>query len=335
MSLINRMLRDLSTRAPEGGDAMSGIQIRGPERARKGGALLWIVILGVVAFTAVFWLTMPKKPAAPGTRGGEAITASAPAAGGNAAASRFRLDPTMSPPVGGPAPRRRAERHREPPAALSLDSSLPATHRERATTTTAAPAAPRDARAAQSRLADAGAAMRAGELSTAEKLLRDALEADPSLHEAREKLAMLLLEQGRLDEARSVIDAGLALDPQRNSFRRLGARVDLARGQPAAARTRLEVSPPSVAGDPEYHGLLASAYQRLGLHEEAALEYRALTQAQPGDAHWWAGYGLSRDALGDVPGALAAYAQARSLGNLDQLLLDHINKRTAALQSAG
>jgi len=90
-----------------------------------------------------------------------------------------------------------------------------------------------------------------------------------------------------------------------------------------------------VAGDPEYHGLLASAYQRVGRHEDAARVYQGLAQLQPGIAQWWAGYGLSRDALGDVPGALAAYAQARSLGGLDARVLEHINRRSAALSAGG
>jgi MSHA biogenesis protein MshN len=193
----------------------------------------------------------------------------------------------------------------------------------------------RDQKEAEARYAEGQRALARGEPNTAEQNLRDAVALNPHLHTARDALVALLIDQNRLDEAQGVLDDGLALEPQRNAFRRLAARLDLARGQPQLAVERLEIAPPSVPADPEYHGLLASAYQRLNRHEEASRLYRSLTQLQPGEAHWWAGYGLSRDALGDVPGALAAYAQARQLGHIDPVVLEHINKRTAALQSAG
>ena len=69
--------------------------------------------------------------------------------------------------------------------------------------------------------------------------------------------------------------------------------------------------------------------------QEASRTYRALADLQPDNASWWAGYAMSRDALGDVSGALSGYARARQLGGLDARVLEHINRRTAVLQAAG
>jgi hypothetical protein len=44
---------------------------------------------------------------------------------------------------------------------------------------------------------------------------------------------------------------------------------------------------------------------------------------------------MSRDALGDIQGALSGYARARQIGGLDPRVLEHINRRAAALQAAG
>ena len=60
MSLINRMLRDLSTRQPESGDVMKGIQIGGrePQAPRR---LLPLLAL-VAGFSLAIWYFMPKAP---------------------------------------------------------------------------------------------------------------------------------------------------------------------------------------------------------------------------------------------------------------------------------
>ncbi len=341
MSLINRMLRDLSTRQPEAGDMMSGIQLRAPERRGNGRALVWILLAGIAGFTAVFLLTQPKKTAVPGAR--DTVTASTGAAAPAATPvplARLQIDSSMSPPVGGPAPIK-ASRHRDKPAKPAPETAAPAAPAAAAAPAEAAsshePSRPVGAsvtRDAQARYAAARRALAAGNEKDAEQALVDALALDPKLNPAREDLGSLLIGQGRFDEAETLVQRGLEEDPDWIGYRRLIARLALARGQPGEALAQLDHAQPSVAGDAEFHALLAAAYQRLNRHEDAARSYQALVEAQPEEGHWWAGLGISRDALGDVPGALAAYAKARSLGNLDTRLLDHINKRTAALQSA-
>jgi MSHA biogenesis protein MshN len=253
----------------------------------------------------------------------------------------LQIDQHLSPPASAPARRAARKPRKAVPAGLQMESSLGDAPETVAPARAASgPVAPhavsaRDQREADARYAEGQRALTRGEPKTAEQNLRDALSMNPHLHAARDALVALLIDQNRLEEAQTALDEGLAYEPQRNAFRRLAARLALARGQPQLAVQQLEVGVPTVAADPEYHGLLASAYQRLNRHEDAARIYQSLAQLQPGEAHWWAGYGISRDALGDVPGALAAYAQARQLGHLDPRVLEHINRRTAALQSAG
>ena len=151
-------------------------------------------------------------------------------------------------------------------------------------------------------------------------------------HAAREAQALRLIAAGRLTEAAEIVSQGLEREPAWSGYRRLAARIELARNQPKTALAALETDPPPLALDPEYHGLLASAYQRLGRHQDAARVYQGLTQSQPGEAHWWAGYAISRDSLGESAEALKAYAQARKLGQLDARVLEYIDRRVAALR---
>lgn len=351
MSLINRMLRDLSSRQPASGNVMSGIQLPGAAPPPRGGMLgkvgALLALVGV--FTVGLWFVFgPKAYKIPQPRQAPAgavvvaepgleqpappaqeapAMASAPASSGDAA--QLKMDTQLSAAGETPAPQAAPE---TAPAQLAAQKPRP----RRTPAPAAAGTPPRAPANHPAKAADvyAGArrALQRGDERTAEPLLLDALALDPRLHGAREDLGNLRVRQGRLDEAEATAKAGLELDPAHVGYRRLAARIELMRGQPAAAVALLEHDAPDVERDPEYHALLASALQRIGRHEEAARGYQALARQEPYQAAWWAGYGLSRDALGDSAGALAAYARARQLGDLDARVLEHINQRTLALQ---
>lgn len=337
MSLINQMLRDLSSRGPDSGEVFAAVRVmRRPPRRRADWRL--VAALAGAATLAALWPLLREAL----TRGTSAasMAASEPLPARVVQRFvRFQLDTQLAPfvaRVAAPAPPVAPPPERTPE--LRLEASL-----QRAAPAAAVPvveAAPvptqaRDERAAESQLAEAVRALSAGEPSTAEAALREALSLDPRLHSAREQLTGLLVGQARLVEAQDTIEQGLALEPARLAFRRLAARIDLIRGAPAAAVQRLESAAPAVHADPEYHGLLAAAYQRLDRHAEASFIYQRLTQLHPREAHWWAGYGLSRDALGDAAGALAAYGRARQLGALEPAVRAHLEQRYAALQDGG
>jgi len=348
VSLINRMLRDLSSRQPQPGNVMSGIQLP-PAASAPGrsvlGRLAALTVL-VAALTAGLWWVFGPRPvnipqpraAPPGAQIATEPTpapaepppliASAPAPAAEPA--RLQMDTQLSAAAAPPPPA--AEPKPEPPPRTARPRKAPASVPTAPEVATAAPASP--ARAAE-RYADARRALERGDTAGAEVALVDALTLDPKLHAAREDLGNLHLRQGRLEDAESAARAGLELEPTWAGYRRMVARIELARGRPAGAVEALENNPPPVERDAEYHALLASAYQRLNRHEDASRSYRGLAQLQPERALWWAGYGLSRDALGDATGALSAYARARQLGGLNPRVLEHINRRTLALQQAG
>ena len=344
MSLINRMLRDLSSRQPAPGDVMTGIQLPSEGRGR-GGVLqrLGLLAVLVVVFTAGLWFVFGPKPIkAPQALGMPAGAATADASAAPAG------PPAASAPVTSTAAATSAES-----AQLQMVTELEAVPvkapARKPRTTRPAPAdAPREAAPAASSASSKGRAGTAsaeelhaqarraldrGDDAAAEPLLGQALALDPKLHAAREDLANLRIRQNRLDDAETTIRVGLDLDPSRAGYRKLVARVELARGRPADAVAVLERDPPPLEQDLEYYGLLASAYQRVGQHDTAARLYRELMRVQPQEANWWAGYAMSRDAAGDVAGALVAYSQARQLGGLAPNVLQHINKRTAVLQA--
>ena len=344
MSLINRMLRDLSTRQPAAGKVMDGIQLPGAAPAPRGGMLGKLAALAVlvVAFTAGLWFMFGPKPVKipqPRQPPAGAVVAEAPPpaepapiqASAPATEPALQIDTQLSNTGSAPAPTEST-----PATAPAAPEKPVAKRKPRAQVAASdAPTKTPSPRKAADAYAQARRAMERGDLQSAETALQDALALDPQLHSAREDLGNLRVRLGRLDAAEADARAGLALDPTRAGYRRLLARIELTRGQPAAAVAVLEPDPPAVERDPEYHALLASAYQRVNRHEDAARSYQALARAEPYQAAWWAGYGLSRDALGDGAGALAAYARARQLGNLDPRVLEHINQRTLALQAAG
>lgn len=332
MSLINRMLRDLSSRQPAPGNVMSGIQVP-QERPRRGGLLGRLAMLAalVVAFTGLLWLVFGPKPMkVPQPRGLPAGTTVPAEAAAPPPTPRLQMDTqlekapaTPEAPAAAPqaAPRAAAPARKPRPIAAR---PAPAT-----------PVAAAPAKSGEEWYAQARRALERGDDPAAESALVEALAAGPDLHYAREDLGNLLVRQGRLDAAEAALRAGLERDAAFVGYRRLAARIELARDRPAAAVDVLLRDSPPVERDVDYHALMASAYQRLGRHEEASRGYRELARVQPDEASWWAGYGLSRDALGDTAGAMAAYARARQLGGLDPRVLEHIERRAAALRAPG
>lgn len=377
MSLINRMLRDLSARQPASGNVMSGIQLPSAPAKPGGGALgrLGLLAVLVAVFTGgMWWMFGPRPVAVPQPRGmaaGQAAADRSETASAPAESPRLQMDTRLSapaqtatqvtpaaaaeppvtpapavPPAPAPAstpasaiapgpvvseePAAPAARRKPRPAPPRVEPEVAAAPKTSTATTTITPSASGPNAAAL--YAEARRALESGDQAVAEGLLVQALDTDPQLHAARENLGTLRVAEGRLDEAERVARAGLDLAPGWIGYRRLAARVELARRRPAAALEILQQGVPAVETDTEYHALLASAYQRLNRHEDASRMYQGLSRVQPEVASWWAGFGMSRDALNDVPGALAGYARARQLGGLDPRVLEHINRRTAVLQ---
>ena len=346
MSLINRMLRDLSSRQPGPGNVMSGIQLPQETPARAGPlARLAMLAVLVVAFTGVLYLVFGpplavKPPVARGLPAGATVAAgpagpaAAPTDAEAAPAPRLQMDTRLEPATAAPDTAAATPPAPASPPAPAATAPVPARPPARRAASPPRTATPSKA-SAEELYAQARRALERGDDAAAESALVEALAAKPNLHYAREDLGNLYIRAGRGGDAESALRAGVEQDPYWVGYRRLAARVELARDRPAAALDVLLRDPPPIERDVDYHALMASSYQRVGRHEEASRGYRELARVQPDEANWWAGYGLSRDALGDVAGALAAYTRARQVGGLDPRVLEHINRRSAALAAGG
>ena len=171
-----------------------------------------------------------------------------------------------------------------------------------------------------------------GRQAEAELALREAVDLDPRLARAREALAAMHLNDGRISEARNLLADGLRLAPGEAGLARLYARLLAERGELAPALIALQRARPPLADDPDYHALLAALYQRAGQHEPAAWTYRQLLARDGGRAAWWMGLAISLEALGEPAAALDAYVKAHQLGaGLSAEVLDYVSGRIRAL----
>ena len=174
--------------------------------------------------------------------------------------------------------------------------------------------------------------LQSGRPTAAEPQLRAALASDADHRPARAALAALLINAQHLDEARHVLAQGLELAPTYAPFAKLFARLLIDQGDLVKARSVLERAAPPVAADPDYHALLAALYQRSGLYAQAAQSYRGALQAQPDNGVWWMGLGMALEAQSDRDGALQAYRRAHDSGTLTPEVLRYVETEIAALQ---
>ncbi len=173
-----------------------------------------------------------------------------------------------------------------------------------------------------------------GDASGASDLLRAALQVDPAHEAARRTLASLLVRDGQVDEALSIAEQGLERDPSQFALAKLAARVLVDRGEVAAALARLEVAPPPLHADPEYHAFRAALHQRAGDHERASGLYRQVLRRQPRQGLWWLGLGISLEARGRPADAARAYRNALAVQALDAASRGWVDARLRALQEA-
>ncbi len=356
MSLVNRMLKDLSTREPTSANVMQGIRLETTSSSGGSRQSAFILLLALLAAGAGWWWwsgpgaapaaivatapasaeAAPEQAPVPAAEQAQAVPAQAPL-------TRFGLDESLSsvPPPGTaskparpsapkPAPKvtlRESTTTAAPespataaapaasaapppaPAASAATPPAPEPATAAATAPATAPAPSTSARAASDRFDEAMRAIERGDLDTAEQRLAEARALNPRL------------DQERFED-----------DPVWVGYRRLAARLALARNRPAEAISQLESAElPSARDDPEYNGLLASAYQRMNRHADASRLYRALATSQPEQGHWWAGYAISREALGDLAEARRAYAQALRDQRLDPGVSRYVRGRLEAL----
>jgi len=167
---------------------------------------------------------------------------------------------------------------------------------------------------------------------TAEQNFSRALTLDPQLLGARLQLADLFLKAQRSTEAETLLRAGLRLQPDSPELRKALARLLLSEKQLGEAIRIMRSAPlPEVAGDLEYHALLAALLQEAGNYAAAAGQYRKLLAVRPREALWWMGLAIALEQSGASEPARKAYRQALETPGLRPDLAAYIRNRLQAL----
>ncbi len=175
-------------------------------------------------------------------------------------------------------------------------------------------------------------AMARGDLALAREAFERALASTPRDREVRERLASLLYGEGRLAEARQLVQEGTRLDPGYADFRLLQARLALAMGDKPGALQVLSVLDPVVGPNQDYYATRAALAQELAQFDLATRSYQQLTLVQPNEGRWWLGLAISLDKQGRTMAAQDAYQRASGL-NLSQASRQFVLQRLQQLES--
>jgi len=348
MSLINQMLKDIDKRQGATTTTFqdaSGVKLEMP-RARSGtanrGWVLGGAILVVVA-GGVYWFRQPATPAVE-----VKVAAVAPAVPATSvpvptvvAASPASVPVAAAPAVPVPAPKLpEAPAVRDKPQEV-----IKASHTEKsqdakptkevvvaassATDTASKSSARKDIPApavgqvtrmisaeqrAEDAYRDAVTMARQGRMGEAQQLLKQALGEHPALHDARLLYARILMDGGKLSDAKAVLSDGLNLKPPAFQLYSTLAHAQLISKEPDAAVETLERGLSLAGENAEYQAMLAAALQQQGRHADAVQHYVVALRQFPDAANWLVGLGVSLQAQNNNSGAAEAYQRALELG---------------------
>lgn len=170
-----------------------------------------------------------------------------------------------------------------------------------------------------------------GRLDDAKAPLLRALAADPLNVEARQMLVRLQVDTGHLDEAQALLAEGHRLMPGQPSFLLALARLQAETGDISGAIKMLQGGLPAAGDDARYHAMLAALLLRAQRHDEAVKHYLVALRSDPANASWLVGVGVALEALGKRADAAEAYRRADSVGSLTPELARFVGDRLAQL----
>ncbi len=175
-----------------------------------------------------------------------------------------------------------------------------------------------------------------GNLDEAEKLLREAVEADPRYPETRCALGRLLLERGQLEPAIAELTEAAGLNPfHREALVALG-HAHLAKGEHDAARGRFEAARALEAKDGGALAGLALVLRAEGKTKEAREEAQKAVKAAPKAPATHRALAEISLSAGDPGAASRAFKQARKLAPADaSLAVAHGEAQLAAADGRG
>ncbi len=171
--------------------------------------------------------------------------------------------------------------------------------------------------------------LRQGRGAEAQKSLQHTLIDLPAHQDARLLLARVLMDDGKLTEAKTVLTEGVALRPQSFQFYSALAHAQLMGKEVDSAVATLERGLPAAGENAEYQALLAAALQQQTRHAEAVQHYVIALRQLPDTPNWLVGLGVSLQATNNLQGAAEAYQRALDLGlpaSLAQFARDKLNQ---------
>jgi MSHA biogenesis protein MshN len=170
-------------------------------------------------------------------------------------------------------------------------------------------ATPRDRADAEFRKAEN--ALAAGRSAEAVEGLKASLKQDPAYVQVRQMLLRQLLDMRKIEEAMTVLQEGLELQPAQTGWAMSLARLQLEQNDVAAADRTLGKSQVYAEASADYAGFQGHVKSRLGANRAAVTHYQRATRLAPNEGRWWLGLGLALEADGRV--AEAKDAMRRSI----------------------
>ena len=172
-----------------------------------------------------------------------------------------------------------------------------------------------------------------GRGSDAEESFAAAIAIDPAHEAARQALVALRLEGRQVDDARRLLQEGLAINPANVQFATVLARILAERRDFAAALEAMQgAAGPAAAGNADYFVLRATILQRLKRHAEAIEAFQTALRIRGLGAPVWIGLGISLEALGNRAEAAQAFRHALEMGALSEELRAYAEQRERALR---
>ena len=163
-----------------------------------------------------------------------------------------------------------------------------------------------------------------GRENQARPLLEEAIKLSPTHVAARQALVTLLSEADLNREAEAILREGRVATPGNAWFALNLARMEVARGDVEGAARTLQSGVEGGAASGEYRATLAALLLRLKRHPEAAQQYEQALKLQPNQGPWWMGLGLALAAQGKTEEARSAYNRALGAGNLPEKLAEFV-----------
>lgn len=326
MSLLNKMLRDLDARRASETErqGLPG-DVRPLPPPQKGARLLpGLLVAAALIVAGGYWGVTRMSPAVQPTTGNVASPSTAPApppavapppasvvAAPPAAAAdaRLKLETGLSqkPPPNAPA----ASRREAEPAPAAKPAAIEATGRIDKRAVAENPLAMADAEFHRGQ-----GLLGQGQREEAAGALRKALTLSAYHAGARQALFVLLLEERRVDEARALLEEGLQVAPAQSVWAMNLARLQLEKGDAAAAWETLQRTLPFARQDGEFRGFCGTVLQRLNRSREAVEHFNAALRTNPAEGRWWLGLAMALESDGHPAEGREAYARAKATGSL-------------------